>query len=361
VVEFIEVLSPVSEKIHPRRFAMGNSTVSRITIVIIGLFTALALLPDLVPAAEKIEWKMATTSPQGHYMSQRYVVPFVNKVRDDSGGRLDIKIFYIGQLPYDGADYLKVVKERNLDAALTGLREVEGDVPCTGIFNLPFFFNNVEQVQAAAKALRPIFNREFGKYNAKLMYFAEAQTIQLLNKKVRLQTEDQFKGLKLRVLGPEPADALKALGASPVSVALAEMYTSLQRGVIDGALTNEGSALGAKLFEVCKYYTILNFHEFMTFTFVNVNSFNALPQDLQKIVMDAAAWNEQNNFNAIRKETEDDRVTLKQKGVEIIQVSPAELDKIRKKVSPVVDRWTAKSPVHKETYEKALEIVKQGR
>jgi len=325
------------------------------------IFVILALFPVCTLAAEKIEWKMATTSPQGHYMSQRYVVPFANKVREDSGGRLDIKIFYIGQLPYDGADYLRVVKERNLDAALAGLREVVGDVPVTGVFNLPFFFSNVEQVQAAAKALRPIFDREFGKYNAKLMYFAEAQTIQLINKKVRLQTMDAFKGLKLRVLGPEPADALKALGASPVSVALAEMYTSMQRGVIDGALTNEGSALGAKLYEVCKYYTIMNFHEFMTFTFVNLNSFNALPKDLQKIVMDAAAWNEQNNFGAIRKETDDDRATLKQKGVEIIQMPSGELDKIQKKVSVVVENWVAKGPVHKETYDKALEVIKRSR
>lgn len=325
------------------------------------IFVILALFPLCTPAAEKIEWKMATTSPQGHYMSQRYVVPFANKVREDSGGRLDIKIFYIGQLPYDGADYLRVVKERNLDAALAGLREVVGDVPVTGVFNLPFFFSNVEQVQAAAKALRPIFDREFGKYNAKLMYFAEAQTIQLMNKKVRLQTMDAFKGLKLRVLGPEPADALKALGASPVSVALAEMYTSMQRGVIDGALTNEGSALGAKLYEVCKYYTILNFHEFMTFTFVNLDSFNALPKDLQKIVMDAAAWNEQNNFGAIRKETEEDRASLKQKGVEIIQMPSGELDKVQKKVSVVVENWVAKGPVHKETYDKTLEAIKRSR
>jgi TRAP-type C4-dicarboxylate transport system substrate-binding protein len=340
---------------------MKNSKHLWTVVAVLFVFGTLALFPIRTTASEKIEWKMATTSPQGHYMSQRYVVPFANKVREDSGGRLDIKIFYIGQLPYDGADYLRVVKERNLDVALAGLREVVGDVPVTGVFNLPFFFHDVDQVQAAAKALRPIFNREFGKYSTKLLYFAEAQTIQVINKKVPLQSMDGFKGLKLRVLGPEPGDALKALGAVPVSIALAEMYTSMQRGVIDGALTNEGSALGAKLYEVCKYYTILNFHEFMTFTFVNLNSFNALPPDLQKIVMDAAAWNEQNNFGAIRKETEEDRATLKQKGVEFLQMPPAELDKIRKKVSVVIENWVKKDAIHKETYDKALEVIKKSR
>jgi TRAP-type C4-dicarboxylate transport system substrate-binding protein len=100
----------------------------------------------------------------------------------------------------------------------------------------------VENVQAAARGLRPIFDREFKKYNARPIYYAEAQTIQIMNRKNQLQSLEAFKGLKLRVLGPEPAEALKALGASPVTVSLGELYTSLQRGVLDGAMTNEGSA-----------------------------------------------------------------------------------------------------------------------
>lgn len=330
-------------------------------IPILIVFVVLAFHPVWTMGAEKIEWKMATTSPPGHYMAKRYVVPFIDKIREDSGGRLDIKLFYLGQLPYDGTHYLPVLKERGLDAALTGIKDIVGDISVTGVFNLPFFFPDVENVQAAARGLRPIFDREFGKYNARPIYYAEAQTIQIMNRKSQLQSLEAFKGLKLRVLGPEPAEALKALGASPVTVSLGELYTSLQRGILDGAMTNEGSALGTKLQEVCKYFILVNFQEFMTMSFVNVDSFNALPKDIQKIVLDAAAWMEKVNFAEIHKETDQDRATLKQKGVEIIRMPPAELDKVRKKVAHITENWVAKSPVHKEAYGKSLEAMKGPR
>jgi TRAP-type C4-dicarboxylate transport system substrate-binding protein len=209
--------------------------------------------------------------------------------------------------------------------------------------------------------LRPIFDREYEKYNAKVLYHAQAQTIQIINKKSQLQTLDEFKGLKVRVLGPEPAEALKALGASPVSVSLGEIYTSLQRGVIDGAMTNEGSSLGTRLYEVCKYFIAVNFQEFMCHGFVNLESFNALPKDLQKTVMDAAAWMEAINFAGIRKDTEQDRAALKEKGVQIIKMPSAELAKIKNKVAFVSKDWVAKRPVHKEAYDEALEVMSHLR
>lgn len=332
-----------------------------IFIPVLLAFVVMVLSPVCALAGEKIEWKISSTSPPGHYMAQRYVVPFIDKVRKDSGGRLDIKLFYLGQLPYEGSDYLKVIKENGLDGGATGIKDVVGNISVTGIFNLPFFFANLEELQATAKALHPLFDREFARFNARVLYHAQGGTIQIVTKKVRLQTLEAFKGLKMRVLGPEPADAVKALGGSPVTVSLGELYTSMQRGVLDAAMTNEGSALGTKMYEVCKYFIILNFQELMTQTFLNVDSFNALPKDLQKIVMDAGAWMEKVNFTESQKETDQDRITLIQKGMEIVQMPPAELDKIRKKVAFVTENWMLKSPVHKEAFDKAMEVKKRLR
>lgn len=50
-------------------------------------------------------------------------MPLANKVHADSNGRLDIEMFYIGQLPHDSTDYLYIAKELNLDAALASLRK----------------------------------------------------------------------------------------------------------------------------------------------------------------------------------------------------------------------------------------------
>lgn len=48
---------------------------------------------------------------------------------------------------------------------------------------------------------------------------------------------------------------LKLLGASPIAMSRAEVYTSLQQGILDGAENNEFALTIARHGEVARYYT----------------------------------------------------------------------------------------------------------
>ena len=101
------------------------------------------------------------------------------------------------------------------------------------------------------------------------------------NKPIR--TPADAKDLKFRV----PASKIlleqaQAIGIKPVPLAFAEMYTALQRGVVDGAENPWSNILASKLYEVQKYITATNHRYFGFVLIINNNFWNKLSPDIRK-------------------------------------------------------------------------------
>jgi len=74
---------------------------------------------------------------------------------------------------------------------------------------------------------------------------------------------------------------------TPFVISTAEIYTSLQRGMIDTAITSYVSASECKFWEVLDYVIQLPLYPHRQWTAVNLDSLNALPEDLQEVVISA--------------------------------------------------------------------------
>ncbi len=76
------------------------------------------------------------------------------------------------------------------------------------------------------------------------------------------------------------ANMIKIFGAVPVNVTWAEVYTALQRKMIDGFMTATAGAYPAKLYEPVKWVTINDYSVGLHWLSVNKEAFNALPKDV---------------------------------------------------------------------------------
>ena len=77
------------------------------------------------------------------------------------------------------------------------------------------------------------------------------------------------------------------LGANPQTMAFADVYPALERGVLDGAVTCGSCAVGQKWFEVTDYLTGPLPGTFaQTFVTFNGKEWNSLPDDFQKIILE---------------------------------------------------------------------------
>ncbi len=138
-----------------------------------------------------------------------------------------------------------------------------------------------------------------------------------------------MQGLKLRSI-PSLQSLITNLGGSPVTMAGGEIYTSLQRGVIDGAPWTKVGMLDFKFNEVANYIVTPGFGYVSTMILMNLNKYNALTAEQKGWLNEAGRKAELESvtfFNAlIEKETAE----LKALGMKETKLHPDDAAMIEK-------------------------------
>ena len=106
-----------------------------------------------------------------------------------------------------------------------------------------------------------------------------------------IRTADDLKGLKIRSMEiPAYTTMLESMGAVATPIAWAELYTSLQTGVVDGQENPPANVLNGSLQEVQKYYTLDQHSISSLVLMMNEDFYQSLPADLQQVVDEEDAW-----------------------------------------------------------------------
>jgi TRAP-type C4-dicarboxylate transport system substrate-binding protein len=87
---------------------------------------------------------------------------------------------------------------------------------------------------------------------------------------------------------PVAKSAMAALGASTVPMAVAELYTALQMGVVDGQENPFNIIYNRKFYEVQKYLTLTGHMAMNLVIIINENFYQKLPPELQQVLTKAA-------------------------------------------------------------------------
>lgn len=238
-------------------------------------------------SAETITWRMPTSWPKGTVL-QWAADFFAKTVTEMSGGRLVVKSFPAGAIMgalevFDGVDSGAVQAAHSSAAYFVGKDASAAlftAVPAglTAIPNLAWYF------EGDGIAL---LSELYSKYNFGLVSpsgIIPPDQFAWSHKPIT-KLED-FKGLKFRALGYW-GEILSEMGTSVVMLPGGEVYTALQRKVLDAAemaLPNIDRDLG--LHEVCKYLTVPGPHQpsSVMHLYVNKQAWESLPEDLKAIV-----------------------------------------------------------------------------
>jgi len=164
--------------------------------------------------------------------------------------------------------------------------------------------------------------------------------------KTEVKGPDDFKGMKFRTVGLATG-IYQALGASVVSVAGAEVASSLERGVIDAAeFNNTTSDTVYGLPDVRKVLMARSYHQPSEILEISLNKtkYDAMPTDL-KAIMKFAAYAESANgeWKQMDKNSKD-FAALKTKGVSIIKTPQSVLDAQLKAWETVIAAESGNNP-----------------
>jgi C4-dicarboxylate-binding protein DctP len=145
-----------------------------------------------------------------------------------------------------------------------------------------------------------------------------------------------FKGLKFRTM--ESAiimEQYRALGADPVPIDYAEVYSALQMGVVDGHENPIVLISDMKFHEVQQYIMISN-HAFLGGVLLYASSwFSKLPEDLQQIFVDAGQSMVKRQRQGVAQIEADLLKDIAATGTHIIELTDAQKEALRLATLPV--------------------------
>jgi len=259
----------------------------------IGFIAIAAFIVSNLPvmaASEEVVFRYQSRGPKAHLMSQG-VMRFAEGVEKRTNGRYKIEQYFAAQL-YKDPDIPQVLATGVLDMgdalSIRFSKVVPEALLVSGLCGLG---ESASQFHRALDGkLGELLEKEFQKKaNAKVIAWTElGGTDGIVCKKKQIRTIEDFKGLLIRAPGPANMLFLKDVEASPVSISSAEVYTALQYGTIDGAITALDSVVKRKFFEVAPNVTWAFIgYTMSTALAMNLDKWNKLPPDIQDIFLES--------------------------------------------------------------------------
>ena len=275
---------------------------------------------------------------------------------------LSAEFFHSGTV-YKAKELLPNCMTGSLDIGALVAPYIEGSIPAIGVSSLPFAWKNFYVQRDGTRRGSPYFEfltKEYAQRGLVLLSESPVGPQEFVSSKP-LKKVDDWKGLKVRVSGAVYSQSMKTIGAIPVSMPSGEVYTSLQRGVVDAAQGLDVTFKARKLYEVTRYQINPGCFAMEWTIFMNKDRFDSLSKEQQKVVMNAAELCGHDicgsemigGFLGLRSSLE-----LKH-GIKQIYYSEDEYERFKKAMEPVVEWWTKK--VGKAKAEEALKAVRDSQ
>ena len=121
----------------------------------------------------------------------------------------------------------------------------------------------------------------------KLLWIFPTHSSALFTTEKPVRTMADIKGLEIRVPNAILADFMKNLGASPISMSTPDWITSLDKGTTDGGATTVGSMYDFQIADNFKYCTNFAMGCSVNWLAMNMDTWNSLSPELQKIIDDS--------------------------------------------------------------------------
>lgn len=215
---------------------------------------------------------------------------YFNEVAARSNGRIKVEFYWAGALRKTGEHYA-AVRDGLSELSFLNYGYYTAELPVSrgvewkwrpGLESPDALFKATNQLYEETDAWR----KEYEDNNIKVLYMSNWGAETCLFKTPVASVAD-LKGLKARTYGVE-GDVMKILGATPMSIANNETFTSLESGVID-CVTSFGirTAAGMRLHEKAKY--IVDFGSGVqgpSAVVINKKLWDSFPQDIQDIFLE---------------------------------------------------------------------------
>lgn len=305
--------------------------------------SAAALLNILPAAGQDIQArtiKFPSASNKGHPQVMG-VEKFAELVAQKSGGKLAVKSFPGGALGPD-AQVVSSMQGGTVEMNVMNASLLAGNVKEMAVFDYPFLFTSTREADAVADG--PVGRKLLDKLQERglvgLAYW-DLGFRQMHTAKKPIRTADDVKGMKMRVIPTSQyVDFMNAVGGNATPMPYTETYAALEQGAIDGMTNPLLNIVNEKFYEVTKHLTLTNHMYTPQAVIVSKKFWDKLSAAEKKILQDAANETALYQRKVAREEAAKALEDLRKRGMQVHELAPQEVAKLRERAKPAMDKLT---------------------
>ena len=287
---------------------------------------------------------------------------FAELVEQKSGGKIKVKVYPGGTLGGE-QQVASAMQGGTVEVSMMAPAQLVGNYKEFLALDLPFAFANEREADI-------VLDGPFGKKLLEVMpakglvglAYMEQGYRSISNSKRPINKLEDIQGLKIRTIqNPLYVDMLNTLGANAVPMAFTELYTALDTKAVDGQENPYATVEASKFYEVQKFMSATKHIYNPQLLLVGKKFWDTLSPAEKKIFQDAAYEARDYQRKVAREMDAKSRQFLVKSGMQINDISPQEIARMRDKVKPVIDKYSAQigEPLVKDFYAELDKARKQ--
>jgi tripartite ATP-independent transporter DctP family solute receptor len=270
------------------------------------------------------------------------VKKFAEIVAAKTGGKIRVREFPSNQL---GSEV------QQTSALQGGVQEMQSPASTTlvgivkefGVFDLPFIVSTPQQADALVDgAVGKALLAKLPEKGLIGLAFWDLGFRNVTNSRRPITKAEDLSGIKLRVM-PNPVyiDTFKTFGANPLPMNFSELYTALENRTVDGQENPFSVILSNKFYDVQKYLSKTNHTYSTNIILVSKKFWDTLSPTERTILQDAALEARDYQRKVSREQADKAIADLGTRGMQVNDIAPAELNRMREATKDIAARITA--------------------
>ena len=247
---------------------------------------------------------------------------FAEELEKISGGTMKVECFFGGQL-YSPANILPAIKQGRIDFTGFGMRNLD-EAPYLGMFGAAYMFRDADHAQNfySSDMGKKIFDDIEDKVGIRLLdtAYVGSRHVSLSRELPDIKKPEDLRGVSLRMPGGDSwAHLARSIGATPVPIAVTEIYMAMRTGIVDGQDNAIPSLKSASIDELLDQVSLTQHVIWNLHLAVNADRWNSFTEKQKEWVREAAALGVSYTTEIYKTQEEELKKEFADQGIRIVE------------------------------------------
>lgn len=247
-------------------------------------------------------------------------------------------------------EYIEGLQAGTIDVMIVSFSPLSATSPKCGMFEIPYLIDDFDHLNRVwESSIGDEIRTDLSNIGIRALGVMDFGYREMTNNTRPITTPEDLKGIILRVMQSDiQIRSWETLGATPVTMAVTEVFSALQTGTIQGQENPINAICSNGFHEVQKYLSMTNHLYAPVMLAISESAWNRMSETQRNALLEAASATAENSPAVCEKYTESGMQTILDAGVEVNEV---DREAFEAAIQPLHDELN-------EQYDGAVDIIK---